>query len=130
MVDGASQRTSPSSRLGLPAAAVLSIWLQIGIHVAQVLDGSKGGTTVGENTLIRSEPCPTCGGQMLWTQNACDVGDASAAVYVCASGHVIDPTLTRQCPNCGLHDTTLLETSNGRQQYRCLRCGTAFQVPR
>jgi Zn ribbon nucleic-acid-binding protein len=83
-----------------------------------------------ENTLIRSEPCPECRAEMLWTQNAWRTGDTTNAAYQCVNGHVLDPATTRQCPACGLHDTTLLDESDGRQQYRCLRCGSAFQVPR
>jgi len=83
-----------------------------------------------ENTLIRSEACPECGGEMLWTQNAWRAGDTAGAAYRCANGHVIDPALTRQCPGCGVHDTTRVGTSNGKEQFRCLRCGKAFEVPR
>ena len=101
-----------------------------GTGVAHVRESFGSRVTVVENTLLRSEPCATCGAQMLWTQNAWHVGDAASAAYVCVNGHVIDPTLTRQCPTCGLHDTTLIDASNGRQQYRCLRCGAVFQVPR
>jgi predicted RNA-binding Zn-ribbon protein involved in translation (DUF1610 family) len=71
-----------------------------------------------ENTLIRSAPCPECGDQMLWTQNAWRSGEASSAAYQCLNGHVVDPTTTRQCPTCGVHE------------YRCLRCDGEFQVPR
>jgi predicted RNA-binding Zn-ribbon protein involved in translation (DUF1610 family) len=83
-----------------------------------------------ENTLIRSVPCPECGAQMLWTQNAWRADDTSNAAYQCPNGHVVDPTTTRQCPACGVHDTTLIEEADGRQQYRCLRCDAAFQMPR
>jgi predicted RNA-binding Zn-ribbon protein involved in translation (DUF1610 family) len=83
-----------------------------------------------ENTLIRSEPCPECGADMLWTQNAWHAGGTSNAAYQCPNGHVIDPALTRQCPACGLHDTSVLDQAEGRQQSRCLRCGHRFQVPR
>jgi hypothetical protein len=82
------------------------------------------------NTLIRSEPCRECGAEMLWTQNAWRAGDAAAAAYRCANGHVIDPELTRQCPTCGLHDTTRVGVSDGKEQYRCLRCDEAFEAPR
>jgi transposase-like protein len=85
---------------------------------------------IERNTLIRSEGCPTCGAEMLWTQNAWHSGDATRAAYRCVSGHVIDPATTKQCPQCGVHDTTLLPESDGRQQYRCLRCDCRFQVPR
>jgi predicted RNA-binding Zn-ribbon protein involved in translation (DUF1610 family) len=59
-----------------------------------------------DNTLIRLEACLECGGEMLWTQNAWRAGDTAGAAYRCANGHVIDPALTRQCPSCGVHDTT------------------------
>src|SRR6185503_89768 len=62
-------------------------------------------TMTQENTLIRSEPCPECGVDMLWTQNAWHAAGTSNAAYQCPNGHVIDPALTRQCPACGLHDT-------------------------
>jgi hypothetical protein len=83
-----------------------------------------------DNTLIRLEACLECGGEMLWTQNAWRAGDTAGAAYRCANGHAIDPALTRQCPSCGVHDTTRVGTSNGKQQFRCLRCGKAFEVPR
>jgi predicted RNA-binding Zn-ribbon protein involved in translation (DUF1610 family) len=83
-----------------------------------------------ENTLIRSEPCPECGAEMLWTQNAWHSEGASSAAYQCLNGHVIDPVMTRQCPACGIHDTTVIGDADGRQQSRCLRCGELFQVPR
>src|SRR4051812_1390134 len=67
-------------------------------HVSQ-----NGGTV--ENTLVRSKPCPVCGAAVLWTQNAWKSGDTGFAAYRCLTGHVIDPTQTRQCPNCGVHDT-------------------------
>ena len=82
-----------------------------------------------ENTLFRSSPCSECGGRMLWTQNAFENG-ATRAAYRCESGHVVDPDLTRQCPACGIHDTALLDSDDGRQHFRCTRCGEAFQFPR
>ena len=82
------------------------------------------------NTLIRSEPCPECGADMLWTQNAWHAGDTVGAAYRCANGHVIDPALTRQCPDCGLHDTVRLSVSDHKHQYRCLRCDNTFEAPR
>jgi len=82
------------------------------------------------NALIRSEPCRECGAEMLWTQNAWRAGDTVGAAYRCANGHVIDPALTRQCPTCGLHDTTRIGVSDGTEQYRCLRCDTVFESPR
>jgi endogenous inhibitor of DNA gyrase (YacG/DUF329 family) len=83
-----------------------------------------------ENTLIRSSPCPECGGDMLWTQNAWKTGETANAAYRCQNGHVLDPSLTRQCPACGIHDTVLLNGPEGRQQFRCARCGEEFEVPR
>jgi len=38
--------------------------------------------------------------------------------------------MTRQCPACGIHDTTLLSSADGRQDFRCARCGQAFTFPR
>jgi DNA-directed RNA polymerase subunit RPC12/RpoP len=82
------------------------------------------------NALIRSIPCAECGGEMLWTQNAWKSSEAGRAAYACQQGHVIDPEMTRQCPACGIHDTQLLDEADGRQQFRCARCGEAFQFPR
>ena len=82
-----------------------------------------------ENTIIRSQPCPQCGADMLWTQNAWKVGEVGSAAYRCPNGHLIDPGQTRQCPSCGVHDTVPLEESDGRQQFRCARCHTAFAFP-
>src|SRR3954463_16707091 len=53
------------------------------------------------NVLLRTAPCADCGGMMLWTQNAWAHGNNRAAAYRCPNGHVIDPSLTRQCPRCG-----------------------------
>ena len=86
--------------------------------------------SVMTNILIRSEPCPQCGAEMLWTQNAWHSGDAVGAAYRCLNGHVIDPALTRQCPNCGVHDTIATGMSDRAQQYRCMRCDNAFAVAR
>ena len=83
-----------------------------------------------ENTIVRSSPCSECGSEMLWTQNAWKTGDTGQAAYHCQNGHVLDPSLTRQCPVCGLHDTVLLDDRDGRQQFRCARCRKAFEVPR
>jgi hypothetical protein len=83
-----------------------------------------------DNTLLRSVPCEACGEPMLWTQSAWRTGDTGAAAYQCLNGHVVDPVLTRQCPKCGVHDTSLTGASNGRQQFKCLRCGEAFEYPR
>ena len=80
-----------------------------------------------ENTLIRSSPCPECGAQMLWTQNAWKTGETGRAAYRCLSGHAVDPSLTRQCPACGIHDT---EPDGPREhgRFRCTRCGEVFIV--
>ena len=83
-----------------------------------------------ENTLIRSAPCVECGAEMLWTQNVWHENGVHGAAYRCSNGHVIDPAMTRQCPACGVHDTAMLADEDGRQQYKCLRCGESFQVPR
>src|SRR5688572_16849398 len=83
-----------------------------------------------ENTIVRSEPCPDCGSEMLWTQNAWPAGSEQSAAYRCLNGHLLDPSTTRQCPACGVHDTTLVGSSGGRQEFRCERCGEAFTFPR
>jgi predicted RNA-binding Zn-ribbon protein involved in translation (DUF1610 family) len=83
-----------------------------------------------ENTLFRSTPCPECGADMLWTQNAWKAGEGGQAAYQCPNAHVVDPVMTRQCPACGIHDTALLEDRDGQQQFRCLRCGEGFVFPR
>jgi transposase-like protein len=80
--------------------------------------------------VIRSQPCPHCGSDAVWTQNAWTVGDTASAAYVCGNGHVIDPRETRQCPKCGVHDTSLLGDVDGRQQFRCAQCGEVFVYPR
>ena len=82
-----------------------------------------------ENLLIRSQPCPECGTEMLWTQNAWQTGDTGVAAYRCLNGHLIDPAETRQCPACGVHDTVLLGEEAGRGQFKCSRCSTAFAFP-
>jgi hypothetical protein len=82
-----------------------------------------------ENTLIRSKPCSQCGAEMLWTQNAWRAGDTTNAAYRCLNGHTIDPATTRQCPECGLHDTTVVGEGEP-QQFRCLRCSHSFHMPR
>lgn len=82
-----------------------------------------------QNSLVRSTPCAECGAEMLWTQNAWKTGDTGCAAYRCMSGHVLDPARTRQCPSCGIHDTTLLDDRDGHQQFRCARCGHAFPFP-
>jgi RNA polymerase subunit RPABC4/transcription elongation factor Spt4 len=81
-----------------------------------------------DNTLIRSETCPTCGADMLWTQNAWPGDGRSDAAYRCLNGHVLDPATTRQCPNCGLHDTQRVDAIHA--QFRCFRCGQSFEYPR
>lgn len=86
-----------------------------------------------DNTLVRSVACETCGARMLWTQAAWHEPtterrvETARAAYRCDNGHVLDPSTTRQCPNCGLHDTmqTTAETS-----FKCRRCHTVFSVPR
>jgi predicted RNA-binding Zn-ribbon protein involved in translation (DUF1610 family) len=85
-----------------------------------------------DNTILRSAPCPDCGAQALWTQNAwpADGDGESRAAYRCVNGHVLDPSTTRQCPACGVHDTTLVRSAAGRQDFRCARCGESFTFPR
>ena len=82
------------------------------------------------NGLTRSQPCPQCGSDVIWTQNAWKVGDTGSAAYACTNGHVIDPSETRQCPNCGVHDTILVSREGERQEFRCARCGEEFAHPR
>jgi len=88
-----------------------------------------------ENLLIRSQPCPDCGSEMLWTQNAWktgetgETGETGVAAYRCLNGHVVNPAHTKQCPSCGVHDTVLLGESDGHQQFKCARCGKAFAFP-
>lgn len=83
-----------------------------------------------DNDLVRSQPCARCGAQMLWTQAAWRSDEGTAAAYRCLNGHVLDPATTRQCPQCGFHDTEVLNETGGRQRCRCFRCGHEFQVPR
>jgi transposase len=64
---------------------------------------------------------------MLWTQNAWARGDHRAAAYKCEKGHVVDPALTRQCPRCGIHDTSPSEDGSGKIE--CHRCGHRFELP-
>ena len=78
------------------------------------------------NTLLRSESCAQCGAQMLWTQNAWGQGEHRSAAYQCANGHVDDPSTTRECPVCGLHDTRTLEPNDGDQIHVCNGCGERF----
>ena len=83
-----------------------------------------------ENTIIRSEPCPDCGSEMIWTQNAWHADAGDSAAYRCLNGHVLDPTTTRQCPACGVHDTAIIGTDGPRQHFLCGRCGESFTFPR
>jgi predicted RNA-binding Zn-ribbon protein involved in translation (DUF1610 family) len=92
--------------------------------------GAKPLGIIMHNTLVRSSPCPECGAQMLWTQNAWKTGDTGQAAYQCENGHVIDPAKTAQCPSCGVHDTALLRDEGGVKEFRCTRCATAFTLPR
>jgi hypothetical protein len=78
------------------------------------------------STLLRSEPCARCGGQMFWTQNAWAQGENRSAAYQCVNGHVEDPATTRECPVCGLHDTRTLEPTDGDQIHLCNACGERF----
>ena len=82
-----------------------------------------------DNTLVRSTPCPDCGSEMLWTQNAWQADGAANAAYRCLNGHVVDPSTTRQCPACGVHDTAPIEDAAG-PDFRCARCGERFSLPR
>jgi tRNA(Ile2) C34 agmatinyltransferase TiaS len=83
-----------------------------------------------ENTLVRSSRCPECHGEMMWTQNSWKAGDSAQAAYSCQNGHVVAPSVTPQCPACGIHDTVLLSAEGGREHFRCTRCTEAFQLPR
>ena len=64
------------------------------------------------------------------TQNAWATNGHTDAAYRCGNGHVQDPTTTRQCPQCGIHDTHLASEVDGIQHFSCLRCGAAFTFPR
>ena len=83
-----------------------------------------------KNTMVRSSPCVECGAELLWTQNAWKAGDIGHAAYCCLNGHVVDPSLTRQCPTCGIHDTVLSGEHEGHQQFRCAACQATFAWPR
>jgi hypothetical protein len=83
-----------------------------------------------ENTLVRSLRCPECDGEMMWAQNVWVTGDSKYAAYRCQNEHVIDPSLTPQCPGCGIHDTVLVSDEDGIKHFRCTRCPEAFQLPR
>ena len=84
-----------------------------------------------ENTIMRSAPCSECGAQMLWTQNAwrADSDGVANAAYRCVNGHLLNPSTTRQCPACGVHDTVPLSSDSGRQNFRCAHCGKSFAFP-
>jgi ssDNA-binding Zn-finger/Zn-ribbon topoisomerase 1 len=83
--------------------------------------------TADPNTMRRSEPCAECGGVMLWTQNEWAHGENRAAAYRCENGHVLDPALTRECPACGIHDTTVVEQQSADETtHVCNRCATRF----
>lgn len=90
-----------------------------------------------DNTLIRSGPCPTCNGAMLWTQNIWPIEPAETddaglqlkrAAYCCLNGHMLDPATTRQCPACGIHDTDIQERAQDQIRVKCNRCDTEFSV--
>ena len=81
-----------------------------------------------DNTLIRSAKCAECGTDMLWTQNAWPAEEKTDAAYRCMTGHVVDPSTTRQCPECGVHDTERAEKVGAHEHFKCLRCGTAFDT--
>lgn len=85
-----------------------------------------------ENTIKRTAPCAECGADVIWTQNAWRAEDDPEvhAAYRCLNGHVLDPATTRQCPICGVHDTTLRRTADGRQEFQCAQCGETFTFPR
>jgi endogenous inhibitor of DNA gyrase (YacG/DUF329 family) len=83
-----------------------------------------------DNTILRSLPCAECGADMIWTQNAWEDEAGTGAAYRCLNGHVLDPSTTRQCPACGVHDTVLLKSEGGTQAFRCARCGEPFSFPR
>ena len=83
-----------------------------------------------ENTLVRTEPCIECGAKMLWTQNAWPADHKTDGAYRCSNGHALDPALTRQCPNCGIHDTQAVADAGVGLQFTCFRCATSFTFPR
>jgi hypothetical protein len=99
-----------------------------GAHIDSATAGFQTRSAM-DNTLIRSRPCQ-CGAEMFWTQNAWAAHTNKEAAYRCTNGHVIDPATTRQCPGCGIHDTEVAGVVGGREQFRCLRCGNAFEYPR
>jgi len=64
---------------------------------------------------------------MLWTQNAWARGDSRAAAYRCLNGHVVDPVETRECPECGVHDTRIVPPdADGPHTHLCNQCGAQF----
>ena len=69
---------------------------------------------------------------MLWTQNVWAHGDSRAAGYRCLNGHVLDPSTTRECRACGVHDTRIVESSDNGQTttHLCNACGARFTVQR
>jgi predicted RNA-binding Zn-ribbon protein involved in translation (DUF1610 family) len=87
--------------------------------------------TPDPNALLRTEPCPDCGERMLWTQNVWVHGENRAAAYRCPNGHVLDPSTTRECPICGVHDTRIVESSrrDGQTKHVCNACGARFAAP-
>jgi endogenous inhibitor of DNA gyrase (YacG/DUF329 family) len=94
------------------------------------LDSKRAEEATMDNTLLRSAPCPDCGAELMWTQNAWPPGHETSAAYRCVDGHVVDPSTTRQCPACGVHDTTLLKNADGLQGFCCARCGQSCTFPR
>jgi len=83
-----------------------------------------------ENSILRTAPCAECGAEMMWTQNVWPPGAETSAAYRCLNGHLADPSTTRQCPKCGVHDTTLVTSATGQQFFRCAQCGEPFTFPR
>jgi predicted RNA-binding Zn-ribbon protein involved in translation (DUF1610 family) len=84
-----------------------------------------------ENTLIRTQRCPECGEEMLWSQNAWPRDAQTEAAFRCRNGHMTDPAETKQCPGCGVHDTRRIDQgSDGHADFECYRCKTRFAVPR
>ena len=66
---------------------------------------------------------------MLWTQNAWAQGENRSAAYRCMNGHVLDPAMTHPCPNCGVHDTRIVEeAAEGPRACECKACGTRFTL--
>jgi len=83
-----------------------------------------------ENTLVRIDRCAECGSEMLWSQNVWPVDLNTEAAYRCVRGHVLDPSKTRQCPKCGIHDTRIVSEGDGTQHFTCSRCAASFSFPR